>query len=176
MRPKISPSIRLVRLSPSGRWPKSATGPSSRTSANRMWTRLVNRVRGSIGQGCSTADAVSVSSQRRPTMFALRRVALAVVCALLGLSLTGVEGALARTASAPPLPFAAGGWDVTRMAGELAQFSRQATRYRCFRPRRSRSSIPTRLPAASPRPPTAAWRPRVATPSPWTADGNSSPL
>lgn len=56
-------------------------------------------------------------------MFALRRVALAVVCALLGLSLTGVEGALARTASAPPLPFAAGGWDVTRMAGELAQFS-----------------------------------------------------
>lgn len=55
-------------------------------------------------------------------MFTVRRVALGVVCALVGLSV-GVGGAGARELPAPPSPFAAGGGDVTTMAHELATFS-----------------------------------------------------
>jgi hypothetical protein len=55
-------------------------------------------------------------------MLIVRRVAVGVVCAVLGL-FVGVGGAGARELPTPPLPFAAGGWDVTRMANELAAFS-----------------------------------------------------
>jgi hypothetical protein len=54
-------------------------------------------------------------------VFAARRVALGVICAAFSLSVVG--GAGARELPTPPLPFAAGGWDVTSMARDLAAFS-----------------------------------------------------